>query len=123
MFNVNPAWDTEIFNRVMREWTKAQRPISSLEIKLAVRAITGPGVPVLQHEISALLMDAFKRRHDDTSNARVGWFDLYESQDEKTPDGKSSFIRYHVPKPLNGVQRLLRNLGSVVASTFIKVKL
>jgi hypothetical protein len=96
-----PAWNTAIFDRIIRDWTRMQKPLSSLEIKLAVRAIVGPEVQVLQHEISTLLRITFGTRKDKPTIDKVGsYFALYESREERDANSKVTFIRYYMPNTL-----------------------
>lgn len=121
----NPAWDESIFDRVLRDWTRSQRPLSSLEIKLAIRAIVGPQVQVLQHEVSTLLRITFNTRKSDATIAKVGsYFALYDSRDERDASGKLTFIRYYMPQPVAGYNKLKielhDRLGQLLRSIGVK---
>jgi hypothetical protein len=108
---VNTAWDIAIFDKVLRDWSSSQRPISSLEIKLAIRAIVGPNTPVLQSEVSALLRVSYSTRHDPATVAKIGsYFMHYQSKDE-VASGKVTYIRYFLPKPITGLDKLKLDFG------------
>lgn len=113
---VNTAWDITIFDKVLRDWSSAQRPISSLEIKLAIRAIVGPNVPVLQSEVSALLRVSYSTRHDPATISKIGsYFMHYQSKDEvASANGKVTYIRYFLPKPIVGIDKLKLDFGDAV---------
>ena len=97
VFTLNEKQWTPIFYEVMRSFTKKQLPISSLEIKEAIRKITGPNIQVTQNDVSNHLSYSY---WNDKNNTKLGWFDLYSSKLEMSPDGRHEFIRYFVQKPL-----------------------
>lgn len=110
------AWDTAIFDKVLRDWSSAQRPISSLEIKLAIRAIVGPETPVLQSEVSALLRVSYSTRNDPATISKIGsYFMHYQSKDEvASSNGKVTYIRYFLPKPITGFDKFKLDFGDTL---------